>query len=260
MSAEELTLAIAATADKIKVLKTDKPPTLKDDLAPLIAELLALKVSYKSTTGEDFGPKVEEKKKKEVKVEKVESEDKGPSKKELNKLARKNKAPTPTSTTTAKFNVVFCKSAPAEVTRCVELFLGEGTKDSVKYFLNKTELHLPLLTLAQEGEGAGGGESISGDVNMARFLVRSAGMGALLGGDAFAQSQVDQWLDLVSSHSTLLLNTAVAHLFQRTYLVGDALTLADIAVYTALGGMAGGPALARWGSLVASRMPVSEPM
>jgi hypothetical protein len=87
-SAEELTLAIAATADKIKVLKTDKPPKLKDDLAPLIAELLALKVSFKNTTGEDFGPKMEEKKKL---VQEKKSE--GPSKAELNKLKRKeNKA------------------------------------------------------------------------------------------------------------------------------------------------------------------------
>ncbi|KAJ1421411.1 hypothetical protein B484DRAFT_452709 [Ochromonadaceae sp. CCMP2298] len=87
-STEELTLAIAATADKIKVLKTDKPPTLKDDLAPLIAELLALKVSFKNATGDDFGPKVEEKKKV---VQEKKSE--GPSKAELNKLKRKeNKA------------------------------------------------------------------------------------------------------------------------------------------------------------------------
>ena len=81
---EEITEAINAKGEEIRVLKAAKPATLKDDLAPLIADLLALKVSFKSVTGEDFGgPKPEEKKKKEVQVEKKSD---GPSKTELNKL------------------------------------------------------------------------------------------------------------------------------------------------------------------------------
>lgn len=84
---EEITEAINAKGEEIRVLKAAKPATLKDDLAPLIADLLALKVSFKSVTGEDFGgPKPEEKKKKEVQVEKKSD---GPSKTELNKLKRK---------------------------------------------------------------------------------------------------------------------------------------------------------------------------
>ena len=84
---EEITAAINAKGDDIKTLKAAKPATLKDDLVPLIAELLALKLSFKAITGEDFGgPKPEEKKKKEVQVEKKSD---GPSKTELNKLKRK---------------------------------------------------------------------------------------------------------------------------------------------------------------------------
>ena len=84
---EDIVAAINAKGEDIRVLKAAKPATLKDDLAPLIADLLALKVSFKELTGEDFGgPKPEEKKKKEVPVEKKSD---GPSKTELNKLKRK---------------------------------------------------------------------------------------------------------------------------------------------------------------------------
>jgi aspartyl-tRNA synthetase len=52
----------------------------------LIAELTALKLSFKTLTGEDFGPKPEEKKKKEPAEE---TKREGPSKAELNKLKKK---------------------------------------------------------------------------------------------------------------------------------------------------------------------------
>ena len=51
MSAEELTEKIVAKGQEIAALKAAKPPTLKEDLAPLVADLLALKLSYKATTG-----------------------------------------------------------------------------------------------------------------------------------------------------------------------------------------------------------------
>jgi nondiscriminating aspartyl-tRNA synthetase len=86
MSAEDLTTAINAKGEEIRLLKVAKPPTLKDDLAPLIAELLALKVSYKEVTGEDFGGAKPPEKKKEAAPEKQRE---GPSKAELNKLKRK---------------------------------------------------------------------------------------------------------------------------------------------------------------------------
>eukprot|EP01039_Chlorochromonas_danica_P002197 gene2197-2397_t len=87
MEAEQLTAAINAKGEEIRALKAAKPPTLKDDLAPLINELLALKLQYKQTTGEDFGGPKEEPKKKDVVVQEKKSD--GPSKSELNKLKRK---------------------------------------------------------------------------------------------------------------------------------------------------------------------------
>jgi len=89
-SVEELTEAINAKGEEIRKIKAEKPPTLKEDLEPLIAQLLALKTQYQEVTGQPFGG-VKEEKKKEVVVQERKSE--GPSKTELNKLKRKeNKA------------------------------------------------------------------------------------------------------------------------------------------------------------------------
>ena len=82
MSADELREKIAQKGEEIKVIKTEKPPTMKDDLAPLIADLLALKVSFKEVTGADFDPPKVEKPKKEKGPAQVVSEKEGPSKKE----------------------------------------------------------------------------------------------------------------------------------------------------------------------------------
>jgi aspartyl-tRNA synthetase len=87
-SEEDLRAAIAAKGEAIRDVKTAKAPTMKEDLAPLIAELLALKVSFKEVTGADFDPpKPEKKEKGPAQVKKAENE--GPTKKELNKIAAK---------------------------------------------------------------------------------------------------------------------------------------------------------------------------
>lgn len=88
---EEITAAIAAKGEEIRVLKVANPPTLKEDIKPLVAELLALKISYKEVAGEEFGGAKPEKKK-AVEAESEEGaggEAKGPSKGELKKEARK---------------------------------------------------------------------------------------------------------------------------------------------------------------------------
>ena len=77
---------IKAKGEEIKAIKTAKPPTMKDDLAPLVADLLALKVSYKEITGNDYDPP---KAKKEKGPAQTESQREGPSKTELNKLKKK---------------------------------------------------------------------------------------------------------------------------------------------------------------------------
>lgn len=90
MSSEaELREAIASKGDQIKAIKAEKAPTMKEDLQPLIAELLALKVSFKETTGTDFDPPKVEKEKKPKSGATTETTREGPSKTELNKLAKK---------------------------------------------------------------------------------------------------------------------------------------------------------------------------
>ena len=85
-SKEEIVAAIAETGSKIKAIKDEKAPTMKDDLDPLIKQLLALKVSYKEVTGDDFDPPKPDKKKGPATQE---SQREGPSKTELNKMAKK---------------------------------------------------------------------------------------------------------------------------------------------------------------------------
>jgi WHEP-TRS domain len=66
-SAEELSKSIIAKGEEIRLIKQAKPPTMKEDLQPLIAELLALKLSFKEVTGEENGvEKKEEKAKNEI--------------------------------------------------------------------------------------------------------------------------------------------------------------------------------------------------
>lgn len=91
MDVEQLVASINAKGEEIRAAKAAKAPTMKEDLEPLVKELLALKLQYKTTTGEEFGGPKEEKKKKEPAPEQPQRE--GPSKAELNKLKRKeNKA------------------------------------------------------------------------------------------------------------------------------------------------------------------------
>ena len=112
-------------------------------------------------------------------------------------------------------------------------------------------------------------EPLAGDATIARYLVRNAGSEcrALLGPiNSIQESQVDQWLDYytacVAGNGELdglaaLINTVLA---SKTFLVGDTLTLADIAILILLKKMKFTPVLPgvstpfphtnRWYSLV----------
>lgn len=87
-SVEEITAAIEKKGEEIRSLKSAKPPTLKEDLAPLVHELLALKLQFKNATGEDFGGAKPEEKKKKGPAQPAKTTE-GPSKSELNKMKRK---------------------------------------------------------------------------------------------------------------------------------------------------------------------------
>ena len=161
---------------------------------------------------------------------------KGPSKKELNKLARKNKPAAP-STDNARFTVLFCKGASPDLCRAVELHLCET--GSVKYVINKaaTEPHVPLMKSVAESDSW----SISGDENIARYLVRSSANAGLYGhGDAVLASQIDQWMSVYdrsmccASVRDSLVTLVDTHMNDKTFFVGAELTLADMAILIAL--------------------------
>lgn len=227
---------------------------------------------------------------------------KAPSKKELNKLARKEgkKGGIPSQQTSAAaaggastaaaaalFAVTFCKAASPELTRAVELYLGD--QGLLKYLVNKSSssdsssiqsAHMPILSHLQQPTVTSDKGSISGDVNIARYLVRyqlaqshnSAFAGLYGGDDPWLASQVDQWLDLYllfSSNAPNVKQTLPtvlnSHLSDKTYLVGSSLTLADISLWCALkkssdSSWAGLPHASRWFDLLTGLMPVPTPI
>lgn len=129
-SVEEITGKISVKGEEIKALKAAKPPTLKDDLVPLVAELRALKLSYKELTGEDFGPPpAAEKPKKEKGPAEASKEREGPSKAELNKLARKEKA------AAAKAAEKEAKGITAEVSNAPKAVAGTDEGDAALAYL-----------------------------------------------------------------------------------------------------------------------------
>ena len=88
-SKEELLILIGNKGNEIRDLKARKPSTLKEDLEPLISDLLRLKVTYKEVTGEDFEPPKIQKEVNNNSNQEEKNEKEGPSKKELNKEKRK---------------------------------------------------------------------------------------------------------------------------------------------------------------------------
>jgi len=222
---------------------------------------------------------------------------KGPSKKELNKLARKEgkkkegqRQPTAgvsVATAPVPFSITFCKTASPELTRAVELYLGD--QSLLRYLINKSSdssiqsAHLPILTYTQTSDTDSDNRvgSISGDLNIARYLVRhqavqmhNSAASALYGGDdPWLATQVDQWLDLYLLWSSNAPNikqslptVLSSHLSDKTYLVGSSLTLADISMWLALkkSGFALDfdvlPHASRWFGLLTGRMPVLTPI
>jgi aspartyl-tRNA synthetase len=91
-SVEDITQKINAKGEEIRALKAAKPPTLKDDLAPLVNELLALKLEYKTLTGEDFGAPKEEKHKEDQPKDKGQAEKQRKKEERIAKRAAEVKA------------------------------------------------------------------------------------------------------------------------------------------------------------------------
>ncbi len=167
-------------------------------------------------------------------------EKEGPSKKELNKLAKKEKkesyksegtvdkdvplspAVVASSTQVENASVLFSKGFEPRLSQALAEFFG----DSIKFEEAKSATpHEPFVVSARG--------SISGDVNIARFLTRRVKAELCHLTDPWLSSQVDQWLDYVSASPDVLgvLELLNSHFADKTYTVGSSLSLADLVLH-----------------------------
>lgn len=189
----------------------------------------------------------------------------GLSKKELNKLARKaGRSAAPAEVAVNKEPstqlITFCQEAVPLLARSVDLLLR--INNSVDYTIKKGgNAFLPILTNSFLQNS-----SISGDANISRYLIRSAGDKAPAsiygGGNAWLASQIDQWLDVYTFATSLdtLCSVLETHLDDKTYLVGHCFTVADMAINVGLGKLgfkksAAHPNTSRWLELTSEDMP-----
>ena len=209
----------------------------------------------------------------------------GPSKKELNKLAKQEKkaaykdtaasdesavappVPPQASAVAAPASVAVGSSAePTQVVYCkgfeprVAEAVAALTGSSIPFNLSTAGApHEPFL---QSSSG-----SVSGDLSIARYFARRMAPELCFLADAWLSSQVDQWLDFLSSDpdNGALLALVNTHLSDKTFLVGSSFSLADIAVGVRLAGshkaFANGEQFvhfSRWFALTSSRLPSSR--
>jgi glutamyl-tRNA synthetase len=281
---EELSSLIAAKGEEIRTLKAAKAD--KEAITAQVNQLLALKEQYKvANNGIPFdAPKAPEPKKEKPAPEPEAPPREGPSKKELNKMARKAgkeagkaaareekaKGAEETEASTANVaapavvaspamdlgsvSVVFSKGHEAKFSELVANVLG----DSITFTASSAATAHEPYALSNQG-------SVSGDHNIGRFLARRASNRDLyFTSNAWLASQVDQWLGFVTSAPELnsALDLLNGHLSNKTFTVGDALSIADIALYIFISGHAKtltAPAnadrfknVARWHSLIAA--------
>ena len=267
-SVESLAKQIEAKGAEIKTAKESKAS--KEALAPLVAELLSLKAAYKEANGGvDFGPPKVEKKKEKGPAQEVSAKE-GPSKKELNKLAKKEArkaaqsgaqaAGAPAATAAAAkgcLKIMLCPGTSCDLTQSLIAMIGGAAAQISVENVTPAENHEPCLV-------GGGASSISGDVCIARYIARAYAPALYCGLDAWSASQVDQWLDLTSKvdHITLL-GIVEQHLADKVYMVGEALSLADMAVCAIArkkrGALPKRDNIERWYNLVSSGMASSIP-
>lgn len=272
-SVEELTTLIGKAGEAVRDAKASGKS--KEEIMPLVTELLNLKEKYKiANNGVPFDPpkssKDDKKKKKDLPPPPPTATVKeGPSKKELNKLAKKaNKinakaevkaANSTTSSTTSNNN----SNSPITINNGSEIIDAIYYHPSVSVDLSKITCtltnnnnniafvnttiplpgaektkqfpHQPYLSCENNVS-----PPINGDIAIALYIANTnnSNNNNISGNNVWEKSQVMSWLNTVtslqSSSPTIskefaeLVNT---HLSMRTYIVGEAMTLADIAVY-----------------------------
>ncbi|XP_051134196.1 glutamate--tRNA ligase, cytoplasmic-like [Andrographis paniculata] len=104
----------------------------------------------------------------------------------------------------------------------------------------------PTLALAS-------GEKLQGSYVILRYIGRVSNLPGFYGQDAYQSSQIDEWLEYApvfgsGSEFEGACSFVDGYLLQRTFLVGNALSIADVAIWTALAG-----AGLRWESLRKSK-------
>jgi glutamyl-tRNA synthetase len=181
------------------------------------------------------------------------------SKKDQKKEAKKEKKGSAGDVQYA-YTILLAKEKALEpaLTRAVELFSGDKCpKVRYAYYLDGKK-SMPSLTVENHSNS-----SVSGDANIARYIVRSNEVLTHLygGADVLVASQIDQWLELYSyslvsaSYQNNLVELLESYLATRTYLVGHSFTLADIAIFLAVKRVKNGdlpPHASRWMNLVLS--------
>jgi glutamyl-tRNA synthetase len=283
--ADAIEKEIGDIGGKIREMKTSGAD--KTAITAAVKELQAAKAKYKEVTGKDFGPPPSGKKSKKSKgaapaaaPQKAAPPPAAPaaaggekkSKKDLAKEAAKAKKAAYKANKAAGNDPIAAVGKPGAPPPAKK---GGGpiVKFSMKYPPATTAIVAALAKSKIEFEGGSPNPLpdmifpdrnncvIRGDHAMARYLARLAPDTGLYGSDALTTSDVDQWLDF----SLMYLHTANGakqvegilnqHLGPRTYMAGYALTIADIAIYSALVSkkfVSTLPNLQRWMNLCAS--------
>eukprot|EP01133_Synstelium_polycarpum_P009746 gene9746-11381_t len=90
-------------------------------------------------------------------------------------------------------------------------------------------LEKPELTLVPSGD------MITGSYSCAKYLARSTPSSSLYGSDALSATRCDEWIDKIAHFKTDAISALVVqlneHFVLRTFLVGYAITIADIALF-----------------------------
>lgn len=248
---DEIKQAIGAVGDKIRDLKASKAS--KEEITTHVQELLALKAKYKEVSGEDFQPPKVEKKKKEKVVQAAVDPNKK-TKKQLNKEKKKaakqesKKDPkVEAKKTTAKAAPLPCQIdfKALRMPSCDKLdnpqvFYSNESQPVCSYIVatlfDQTKWFSPTPSCnAQPVLVFPDGRYINGDFTIARYLAREQQSSGLYGFDNVSTCQIDSWMDYALNFSPVkaapFLNEYLA---TRSFLVGYAFTLADIAMWVKL--------------------------
>ena len=242
---DELGPLIEAQGLAVREAKADGADKASTDAA--VKKLLELKAAYKAANnGVDFGPPPPAAKNGGKVVPPHAPVKEGPSKKELNKMKRKEGHSKDPSEAAAV--------APAAATS-VAAFVPRTSDGLVMYvnaahpadlsvlvleMIKTTTVKMEFSDAVNEPMLVGGGSgSISGDISIARFLMRSSGndySSMFDAADSWASSQVDQWLHLydravgVNGDSIGLLRLLEGHMHDKTFVAASKLSLADVAL------------------------------